>query len=80
MNRKEKAKVLGGERRDRSLHVNFSIAPSFMVSTRFDGISVGFRLPRWCQWLKKKKKNSPANAGDTRDVGSIPGLGISPGV
>ena len=25
-------------------------------------------------------KNLPANAGDTRDVGSIPGLGRSPGV
>ena len=25
------------------------------------------------------KKNSPANAGDTRDVGLIPGLGRSPG-
>ena len=24
-------------------------------------------------------KNSPANAGDIRDVGSIPGLGRSPG-
>ena len=24
-------------------------------------------------------KNSPANAGDTRDLGSIPGLGRSPG-
>ena len=24
-------------------------------------------------------KNMPANAGDTRDVGSIPGLGRSPG-
>ena len=24
-------------------------------------------------------KNSPANAGDTRDVGSIPGSGRSPG-
>ena len=24
-------------------------------------------------------KNLPASAGDTRDVGSIPGLGISPG-
>ena len=24
-------------------------------------------------------KNPPANAGDIRDVGSIPGLGISPG-
>ena len=25
------------------------------------------------------KKNSPANAGDARDVGLIPGLGRSPG-
>ena len=24
-------------------------------------------------------KNPPANAGDTRDVGSMPGLGRSPG-
>ena len=24
-------------------------------------------------------KNEPANAGDLRDAGSIPGLGISPG-
>ena len=29
--------------------------------------------------LKKKKKKTPANAGDIRDVGSIPGLGRSPG-
>ena len=28
---------------------------------------------------KKKKKTPPANAGDTRDVGSIPGSGRSPG-
>ena len=28
---------------------------------------------------KKKKKNQPANAGDTRDTGSIPGSGRSPG-
>ena len=26
-----------------------------------------------------KKKNSPANAGDRRDVGLTPGLGRSPG-
>ena len=25
-------------------------------------------------------KNPPSNAGDTRDMGSIPGLGRSPGV
>ena len=27
----------------------------------------------------KKKKKPPANAGDIRDMGSIPGLGRSPG-
>ena len=27
----------------------------------------------------KKKKNTPANPGDVRDMGSIPGLGRSPG-
>ena len=29
--------------------------------------------------VKKKKKNTPANPGDVRDMGSIPGLGRSPG-
>ena len=28
---------------------------------------------------KKKKKNHPAKAGDTRDMGLIPGSGRSPG-
>ena len=28
---------------------------------------------------KKPKKNLPANAGDVRDMGSVPGLGRSPG-
>ena len=35
--------------------MSFSIAP-LMVSTLFDRTSIGFRLPRWRQWLKKKKK------------------------
>ena len=30
--------------------------------------------------LKLKKKNLPANARDTRDMGLIPGLGRSPGI
>ena len=30
--------------------------------------------------LSEKVKNLPANAGDTRDTSSIPGLGRSPGV
>ena len=37
--------------------------------------SVDAGLPRWLYWLKKKKKNLPANAGDIRDVGLIPRLG-----
>ena len=31
------------------------------------------------QWLKKKKKNPPANAGATGDAGLIPGVGRSLG-
>ena len=37
-----------------------------------------FGLPRWLSSLKKKK-NLPANAGDTEDAGSIPRSGRSPG-
>ena len=33
-------------------------------------------LPRWLSGKKEKKKNPPANAGDT---GVIPGSGRSPG-
>ena len=37
----------------------------------------------WCSfvsWVELVVKNPPANAGDTREVGLIPGLGRSPGV
>ena len=30
--------------------------------------------------IKKKKEKAPANAGDARDTGSVPGSGRSPGV
>ena len=33
-------------------------------------------FPSWHQWLK----NLPANPGDAKDTGSVPGLGRSPGV
>ena len=36
-------------------------------------------FPGGASGKKKKKKNQPANAGDTRDTGSIPGSGRSPG-
>ena len=35
-------------------------------------------LPRWLSGLKKKK-NPPVNAGNARDMSSIPGSGRSPG-
>ena len=34
----------------------------------------------WVSQVALVVKNPPANARDTRDVGSIPGLGRSPGV
>ena len=33
----------------------------------------------WASYVALVVKNPPANAGDARDVGSIPGLGRSPG-
>ena len=33
----------------------------------------------WASQVALVVKNSPANAGDVRDVGLIPGLGRSPG-
>ena len=35
--------------------------------------------PRWGFSLGPVVKNQPANAGDARNVGSIPGSGRSPG-
>ena len=34
---------------------------------------------KWASQVVLGVKNPPANAGDVRDVGSIPGLGRSPG-
>ena len=36
-------------------------------------------LKRWTSQVVLVVKNLPANAGDIRDMGSIPGLGRSPG-
>ena len=36
-------------------------------------------FPAGASGKKKKKKNPPANAGDIRDLGSVPGWGRSPG-
>ena len=35
--------------------------------------------PAWASWVALVVKNPPANAGDTRDMSSIPVSGISPG-
>ena len=37
-------------------------------------------LPNWASQVAQWKKNLPANAGDARDVGLIPGSGRSHGV
>ena len=34
---------------------------------------------RWASQVAPVVKNSPVNAGDIRDVGSVPGMGRSPG-
>ena len=36
-------------------------------------------IPLWASQLMLVVKNSPANAGDVKEAGSIPGLGRSPG-
>ena len=36
-------------------------------------------IPSWASQVMLVVKNSPANAGDVREAGSIPGLGRSPG-
>ena len=46
------------------------------VSAQFC-MDVGFNL--WASQAAPVVKNPPANAGDTRDVGLIRGLGTSPG-
>ena len=38
-----------------------------------------FMLYLWASQVALVVKNPPANAGNIRDVGSIPGLGKSPG-
>ena len=40
---------------------------------------MGFRRGSRTLWVALVVKNLPANAGDVRDGGSIPGLGRSPG-
>ena len=42
---------------------------------RFEGLSKG----EWASWESLVVKNLPANAGDKRDMSSIPGSGRSPG-
>ena len=39
----------------------------------------GFLCDSWASQVVLVVKNPPANAGDTRDTGSIPWLGRSPG-
>ena len=36
-------------------------------------------VPLWASQVAQRVKNPPANSGDVRDTGSIPGSGRSPG-
>ena len=47
-------------------------------------VTASYPLPQWTLQVllvvkKKKKKKPPASAGDITNVGSMPGLGRSPG-
>ena len=60
--------------------------PGPRVSTHHGRIRILSMLVFKCDWEERGAsqralvvKNPPANAGDTRDAGSIPGLGRSPG-
>ena len=64
-------------KKDRMLHEfsNASLQPGIKLAT---SESLG-ELAKNRDFLKKKKKNLPASAGDIRDTGSISGLGRSSG-
>ena len=52
---------------------------STKLKCAFSGISSGMRLNHWTSQMALVVKNPPANAGDIRASGSIPGSERSPG-
>ena len=50
-----------------------------MINMTIKGFLNNEKMYRGASQVALVVKNLPANAGDVRDVGSIPGLGISPG-
>ena len=61
---------------DAQVSVQGSVFTTFKYIPR-SGIAESYghsRLPRW-----QSGKNPPANVGDAEDMGSVPGLGRSPG-
>ena len=51
-----------------------------MINMTIKGFLNNEKMYRGASQVALVVKNLPANARDIRDVGSIPGLGISPGV
>ena len=49
------------------------------TSDRMEILRHYFQVLLWVSQVVLEVKNSPANAGDVRDAGSIPGSGRSPG-
>ena len=53
---------------------------NFYQITLMYAVNVTWMLDVWASQVALVVKNLPADAGDTRDMGSIPGLGRSPEV
>ena len=53
---------------------------NFYQITLMYAVNITWMLDVWASQVALVVKNLPADAGDTRDMGSIPGLGRSPEV
>ena len=60
--------------------LQFILQLTCRTSTYLTSLFLGFIIPWWLSWSKTTtKKTLPANAGDERDLGLIPGSGRTPG-
>ena len=62
-------------RQDNKFYQNFSCRNCNIENKRTKSIICSLGASQWHSWVK----NPPSNAEDARDMGSIPGLGRSPG-
>ena len=70
----------GWDKEKRSLfNVLQEMSHGDLASVQLETVSFGEITPSWGFQVALVVKNPPANAGDLRDPGAIPGLGRSPG-